>query len=138
MECRPNWCQTERCQEPFCRYLPAIGEFPPHVERHPEALPAARIEAAALAGPSVVTFSGPERRILVDGTLTGIADGTVQELHPGDANRHAEPARALIVPTPGTIGRRYFGELAAVVNLPGGPDPARLRKIMHRHGLVPA
>ena len=84
------------------------------------------------------------------GTLTVTVDGAVRELRPGEvafiprgavhhhANRHAEPARALVVLTPGSIGRRYFEELAAVVNLPGRPDPARLQEIMHRHGLVPA
>jgi hypothetical protein len=39
--------------------------------------------------------------------------------------------------TPGTIGRRYFEEIAEVVNVPGKPNLAKANEIMLRHGLVP-
>lgn len=45
---------------------------------------------------------------------------------------------SLAVLTPGMIGRRYLEEAAAAVNVPGNPDPAKVRQIMLRHGLVPA
>ena len=35
-------------------------------------------------------------------------------------------------------GRRYFEEMAELINVPGKPDGAKLREIMMRHGLVPA
>jgi hypothetical protein len=44
----------------------------------------------------------------------------------------------MVVLNPGTIGRRYFEEIAEVVNVPGKPDLATVRKIMARHGLVVA
>jgi hypothetical protein len=51
---------------------------------------------------------------------------------------HDETARALIVLNPGSIGRAYFEEIAEVASGPGKPDPARLKEIMLRYGLVPA
>ena len=39
---------------------------------------------------------------------------------------------------PGTIGRRYFEEIAQVVNVPGKPDLSKVKEIMLRHGLVSA
>ena len=84
------------------------------------------------------------------GTLTTTLDGETCEVRSGDAvliprgrvhhheNRHPEAASALIVLTPGLIGRRYFEEIAAEVNGPGRPDMARMKEIMLRHGLVPA
>lgn len=86
----------------------------------------------------------------LSGTLTTTLEGVAQEVRPGDvvfvprgkvhhhANPHDETAHALIVIAPGTIGRRYFEELAPVVNAPGPPDLARVKEIMLRHGLVPA
>ncbi len=53
-------------------------------------------------------------------------------------NLHSDTARSLIVMTPGTIGRRYFEEVAREVNVPGKPDLARVKEIMLRRGLVPA
>jgi quercetin dioxygenase-like cupin family protein len=84
------------------------------------------------------------------GTLTTTIDGQKRELRAGESlllprgcvhmheNLHAETARALIVLTPGSIGRRYFEELAGELNGPAKPDPARVKEIMLRHGLVPA
>src|ERR1700722_4570369 len=53
-------------------------------------------------------------------------------------NLSDEVARSLIVLSPGTIGRRYFEEMAVEINGPGKPDPAKIKEIMLRHGLVPA
>jgi len=86
----------------------------------------------------------------LDGTLTTTVDGAVHEVRNGDvvfvprgsvhhhANLHEETARVLIVIAPGTIGRRYFEEIADAVSVPGPPDVAQLHEIMRRHGLVPA
>lgn len=86
----------------------------------------------------------------LEGTLTTTLDGQKHEIRPGDfvliprgsihyhENLHEGTARALIVLNPGSIGRRYFEETAQEVNVPAKPDPARLKEIMLRHGLVPA
>ena len=84
------------------------------------------------------------------GTLTTTVDGEVQLVRPGDTvfiprgrthhheNPKSEAARAMVVLTLGSIGRRYFQEIAAEVNVPGKPDLARVKGVMVRHGLVPA
>ncbi len=86
----------------------------------------------------------------LSGTLTTTVDGKMHQVRAGDVvhiprgavhvheNLHEETARALIVLSPGSIGRRYFEEVAREVNVPGKPDLARLKDIMLRHGLVPA
>ena len=86
----------------------------------------------------------------LEGILTVTVDGQKRELGIGDAvfirrgsihhheNLNDGPARAVAVITPGTIGRRYFEEIAEVINVPGKPDPARVKEVMLRHGLVPA
>jgi quercetin dioxygenase-like cupin family protein len=86
----------------------------------------------------------------LSGTLTVTVDGARHEVRKGGVvfvprgavhhheNRHDETARVLIVLTPGSIGRRYFEEIAAASSGPGRPDLARLHEIMRRHGLVPA
>ncbi len=86
----------------------------------------------------------------LEGTLTMTVDGERQEVRPGDVafiprgsvhhheNLHEGTARALIVLTPGSIGRRYFEEVAEAVNVPGKPHPARITEVMLRHGLIPA
>jgi quercetin dioxygenase-like cupin family protein len=85
----------------------------------------------------------------LEGTLTSTVDGKTHALRKGDSlfvprgsvhiheNLHGETARVLTVLTPGSIGRRYFEEVAAVVNGGGKPDLARINEIMARHGLVP-
>lgn len=85
----------------------------------------------------------------LEGTLTTI-DGKTHELKSGDAffiprgkvhhhqNLHPQTARALTVLTPGSIGRRYFEEIADAVSVPGKPDLAKVKEILLRHGLVPA
>ncbi|WP_424134937.1 cupin domain-containing protein [Roseomonas chloroacetimidivorans] len=84
------------------------------------------------------------------GTLTMTVNGRKQEVRPGDVafiprgsvhhheNLHEGTARVLIVLTPGSIGRRYFEELAEAVNVPGKPDLTIVQEVMLRHGLIPA
>lgn len=86
----------------------------------------------------------------LEGTLRTTIDGQTREVEVGDVlliprgsvhhheNRHLGTARALIVLSPGSIVRRYFEEVAEEVSGPGKPDPARIKEIMLRHGLVPA
>lgn len=86
----------------------------------------------------------------LDGTLTTTVDGQKHEIKAGDslfiprgsvhhhANLHPTTARVLSVLTPGSIGRRYFEEIAETVNVPGKPDLEKVKAIMLRHGLVPA
>ncbi|WP_327212208.1 cupin domain-containing protein [Rhizobium beringeri] len=85
----------------------------------------------------------------LEGTLTVIVDGQTREIRSGDAifiprgavhhheNLHDGTAKVLATITPGTIGRRYFEEIAEVVNVPGKPDLGKANEIMLRHGLVP-
>jgi quercetin dioxygenase-like cupin family protein len=86
----------------------------------------------------------------LEGTLTMTLDGERRELRSGEVifiprgsvhhheNLHGETARALVVLTPGSIGRRYFEEIAEAVNVPGKPDLGQVKEIMLRHGLIPA
>jgi quercetin dioxygenase-like cupin family protein len=86
----------------------------------------------------------------LEGTFTTTLDGQKHELRTGDSlflprgsvhtheNLNAATARALIVLTPGSIGRRYFEEIAREINVPDKPDLAKIKEIMLRHGLVPA
>ncbi|MFZ1431159.1 MAG: cupin domain-containing protein [Geminicoccaceae bacterium] len=55
----------------------------------------------------------------------------------GFRNDSAEPASCLCILTPGVLGPGYFREMAALV-AGGAPDPARMKEVMLRHGLVPA
>ncbi|MBL8895409.1 MAG: cupin domain-containing protein [Rhizobiales bacterium] len=86
----------------------------------------------------------------ISGTTTTSLNGEKHELRAGQSlliprgsvhtheNLHEVPAKSLIVMTPGTIGRSYFEEIAAAVKGPEKPDPAKLKEIMLRYGLVPA
>ena len=86
----------------------------------------------------------------LEGTVTTTLDGQRHDLRKGHSlflprgsvhtheNLHDDTARALIVMTPATIGRRYFEELAAEVSGPGKPDLAKVKAIMLQHRLVPA
>jgi quercetin dioxygenase-like cupin family protein len=86
----------------------------------------------------------------VAGTITSTVDGVQHQLQAGDSltilrgqvHHHTNlgdvPARSLVVLNGGTIGRRYFEEIATAVNGPGRPDPAVVHDIMQRHGLIPA
>ena len=86
----------------------------------------------------------------VSGVLTTTVNGDKREVRAGDSvliprgavhhheNLGAETSRTLFVLNPGSIGRAYFEEIANAVSGPGKPDPARLKEIMLRYGLVPA
>ncbi|MGV6871423.1 cupin domain-containing protein [Pseudochelatococcus sp. B33] len=86
----------------------------------------------------------------LEGVTTSTIDGQRHELRAGQSlfiprgsvhtheNLHDKTARSLVVMTPGSIGKRYFEEIAAEVNVPGKPDLARIKEIMLRYGLVPA
>jgi quercetin dioxygenase-like cupin family protein len=83
----------------------------------------------------------------LEGTFTSTRDGIKYEIGPGDSlfiargcvhnheNLSSGKVRGLAVMNPGTIGRRYFEEIAQAVNVPGKPDLAKVREIMLRHGL---
>lgn len=83
----------------------------------------------------------------LEGTTDTTVNGVAHRIGPGDSlfiprgaahsheNHGAAVARSLIVLTPGSIGRRYFAELAAELAGGGKPDPARIAAIMARHGL---
>ena len=83
----------------------------------------------------IITFT-------VEGQVVPIAAGEVCFIRRGVVhgfkNLHAAKARALAAVTPGLIGPDYFREMAAVVNVAGPPDLAKVKEIMLRHGLVPA
>lgn len=84
----------------------------------------------------------------LQGTLTFQIDGNDVALDPGQSvfikrgvvhgfrNDTQQPASCLSVLTPG-IGPRYFRELAALLSAGAPPDPAKIKDIMHRYGLVP-
>ncbi|MBL8659977.1 MAG: cupin domain-containing protein [Rhodospirillales bacterium] len=86
----------------------------------------------------------------LEGTLTVTRDGEIHEIRKGDViviprgcvhhhqNLHEGISRSLVVLNPGTIGRRYFEEIASAVNVPCAPDPNRIHNIMMRYGLIPA
>lgn len=87
---------------------------------------------------------------VLSGVLSTTVDGERRDLGPGASlfiprgavhvhgNHGDETARALIVMTPGSIGRAYFEEMAGALAGPGKPDPALIADIMRRHGLVVA
>jgi len=84
---------------------------------------------------------------VLEGMLRYSVDGETRDLKPGErmytprgsvhafSNPHDRPARALIVLTP-DIGAQYFRDIAAVVGAAGGPNPAAMKEVMTRYGLV--
>ena len=84
------------------------------------------------------------------GTITTTLDSVRHDVRPGQSlfiprgsihtheNVYEEPARSLIVMTPGSIGITYFQEVAREVNVPGRPDVEKINEIMLRFGLVAA
>ena len=93
--------------------------------------------------------SNEECVYVLEGVLRYAVDDVIRDLRAGDwmftprgsvhqfSNPHDELARALIVLTP-DIGAQYFRDVAAVVNVDGPPDRAKLLGVMSRYGLVPA
>jgi len=83
------------------------------------------------------------------GVTTWRVDGQDIELLPGQSlfikrgivhgfrNDTPEAASCLCILTPGALGAGYFREVAALFNN-GAPDPAKMKEIMLRYGLVPA
>jgi uncharacterized cupin superfamily protein len=87
----------------------------------------------------------------LQGVLTYTIDGVEHEIGPGDRafapkgkvhhfiNNGTAAAKVLTVLTPATIGPKYFRDIADVVNAAGGPpDPAKIKAVMAKHGLVAA
>jgi quercetin dioxygenase-like cupin family protein len=82
------------------------------------------------------------------GTSTWVIDGHATEVGPGESafirrgivhgftNPSGALATCLSVLTPGVLGPEYFQELAALLAA-GKPDPAKVREVMLRYGLVP-
>lgn len=55
----------------------------------------------------------------------------------GFRNDWHEASSCLCVLTPGALGTAYFREIAGLI-ASGAPDPAQIKAVMLRHGLVPA
>ena len=84
--------------------------------------------------------------------LTGIStwriDGKDFDLAPGETvfikrgvvhgftNRTTEAASCLCTLSPGVLGPQYFREIGELVS-GGAPDPAKMKEIMLRYGLIP-
>jgi quercetin dioxygenase-like cupin family protein len=85
----------------------------------------------------------------LSGTLTFRIDGRDVAVGPGESvfirrgvvhgfrNDTQAAASCLSVLTPG-LGPAYFRELAALLSSGAPPDPAKVKAIMQRYGLVPA
>jgi quercetin dioxygenase-like cupin family protein len=83
------------------------------------------------------------------GASTWRVDGRDVVLEPGQTifikrgivhafrNDTQEAASALCILTPGVLGPSYFREIAGLL-AGSAPDPAKMKEIMLRHGLVPA
>ncbi len=83
----------------------------------------------------------------LEGTLRVSIGDEVRNLKPGEcaytprgvthgfSNPYDRVARALVVLSP-DIGAQYFRDVAEVVSLPGGPNPAKMAEVMGRYGLV--
>ena len=84
---------------------------------------------------------------VLEGCLRYSVDDETRDLRSGErmytprgsvhafSNPHDKIARALIILTP-DIGAQYFRDVAAVVNGPGAPDPAKMVEVMTRYGLA--
>ncbi|MGD9508878.1 MAG: cupin domain-containing protein [Geminicoccaceae bacterium] len=77
----------------------------------------------------------------VDGREVEVGPGETLFIGRGIVHGFDNPGRAvgkcLCMLTPGVLGPGYFREVAELV-ADGPPDPARMREVMLRHGLVPA
>lgn len=86
----------------------------------------------------------------LEGVMTFTVDGNPIDITPGETcfiprgvvhgfnNLKQENAKALAVITPGLLGPIYFKEVAEIINAGGPPDIERLKKVMAKHGLIPA
>lgn len=85
----------------------------------------------------------------LSGTILFRIDGRDVAIGPGQSafirrgvvhhfsNDTEAPTTCLCVLTPGVLGPGYFREIAALLT-GGPPDPAAMKAVMLRHGLVPA
>ena len=86
----------------------------------------------------------------LSGVVTFTVAGDAIDVGPGDTlfirrgtvhgfdNNSKDMARCLCVLTPGVLGPAYFRETGAALTPGQPPDPAKLRAIMERHGLIAA
>src|ERR1700730_3317775 len=92
--------------------------------------------------------SWDETVYVLSGTMTFRVDGKDTDIAPGQTvfikrgivhsftNNSGAPATCLATLTPGVLGPGYFREIAATLG-GGAPDPAKMKEIMLRHGLIP-
>lgn len=97
--------------------------------------------------PPAHSHENEEMVYCLEGVLRATVGDEVRDLGPGQSgytpagvahsfsNPHDRPARVLVINTP-DIGAQYFREIAEAAADPGGPDPARMVKIMRRYGLT--
>jgi quercetin dioxygenase-like cupin family protein len=108
--------------------VPAGAKVPlPHYHEH--------FDEAIYGLAGVMTFT-------VDGKTFKIATGDTcfiprGAIH-GFDNLGQEDAKALAVITPALLGPNFFKEMGAILNAGGPPDVDKLKKVMSKHGLVPA
>jgi mannose-6-phosphate isomerase-like protein (cupin superfamily) len=93
--------------------------------------------------------SWDETVVGLSGVSTWRVDGRDVSIGPGQSvfirrgvvhgfrNDTAEPAECLCILTPGALGPAYFREMAGLLAA-GTPDPAAMKAVMLRYGLVPA
>ncbi|MGH6893029.1 MAG: cupin domain-containing protein [Dongiaceae bacterium] len=105
------------------------------------------VPAGARVPPAHSHRDNEEIVYVLEGRLRYSVDDETRDLGPGErmytprgsvhafSNPHDESARALIILTP-DIGAQYFRDIAATVNAPGAPDPAKMVEVMTRYGLV--
>lgn len=86
----------------------------------------------------------------LEGTASYTIDGKAVEIGPGDhyfiprgvvhgfENKTSDTIRFLVFINPGIFGPAYFKDIAAIVNIPGPPDIAKIKEVFAKHGLVPA
>ena len=85
-----------------------------------------------LAGTTTWRIDGQDT-LVGPGQSAFIPRGTVH----GFRNDSGAPASCLCVLTPGVLGPAYFREVAGLL-AGGAPDPAAMKQVMLRHGLVPS
>jgi quercetin dioxygenase-like cupin family protein len=84
----------------------------------------------------------------LEGITTFTLDGKAVDVGPGDSVfiprgmvhgfdiLGTSVAKCLCILTPGVLGPEYFRDIAALV-AGGPPDPAKMREVMSRYGLIP-
>ena len=85
-----------------------------------------------LMGQTIWRLGGKDN-VLSPGQSLFIPRGVVHAFR----NDWQEASSCLCILTPGTLGTGYFREMAALI-ASGAPDPAQMKAIMLRHGLIPA